>query len=969
MQKRPARRLYAILVSIFFLIGFSTAVMAADIYWTGAADIADGLSGPDGKFEFKQNWNPCALLSPIPDGNDNVVFDLSSTYQVFFQENHTNIDCLISNGFVTLRGNYTYSLTDDLITSSELSISDGLDVIIADGLSVRSNTTEIESGSNVTADNLNVSGSSGDAALEVNDGTLTVNISSYIGSAKGYTGEFNIINGGSAVLNGVLDIGALRPFPCGSLNIYNGSVMAENINIGTSGENLSVGRILISGAGADLQTGNSQTINIGSSNRGMGIMTIQNSGTFTSGTSNTVTVHPTGIIVNDGNFALDGDLNVNGSARTSTALCVGEYNQNTEGSLTIKIGGNSTGSYGAVDADSSINLSGELEIILIDGFVPAIGDQFNILNCSKKLTGTFDTVTLPDISDYGLAWNTSKLYSAGRLNIIPRHFTIYVDDDNTGFEDGTAAYPFNTIQEGVDAAYFGDTVQVAAGNYSGGNITMRNGISIIGAGPELTEIIGGSYSFSLLFKNISELTKVENVTIQNSNAYPAAIDLDQSNVELSNCVIRDTAVSGSLTGPVSVDSDSTLSAYNCLFYNNTARAGSYFGGRGGAINNSGNVYLYFCKFIGNKAYALEEDTSLMLGNGGAIFMEGEASTTIVNCLFYDNYADKWGGAICNGDPSIVGSLGGTLSIFNSTLAYDQTALGGPEGGNEIVHDWGTQKIYNCILAIDNGSSDLTIGWGGSSDIQYSYFYIPGYANNPRLLTDTSDTNPMNWTITLKPGSPCIDSGSNALIPAGISTDLTGGPRLIDDPYTDDTGNGTPPITDMGAYELNTIGLDTDDDNMDDGWEIQHFGDTTSSDGSGHHDTDSLTDLEEFQNSTDPNNEDTDNDGLDDGDELDMWSQMDCSSIGCSDCLSCDIDGDGQVNNLLDDDADGDGVLDGTDAEPSNFTAHCNWDFDKDNDIDGSDLWGFLSRIESEYTLNDLIEFLDAFGKEQCSGSY
>jgi len=35
----------------------------------------------------------------------------------------------------------------------------------------------------------------------------------------------------------------------------------------------------------------------------------------------------------------------------------------------------------------------------------------------------------------------------------------------------------------------------------------------------------------------------------------------------------------------------------------------------------------------------------------------------------------------------------------------------------------------------------------------------------------------------------------------VTTDLDGNARFVDDPYTPDTGSGTPPIVDMGAYEF------------------------------------------------------------------------------------------------------------------------------------------------------------------------
>ena len=50
-----------------------------------------------------------------------------------------------------------------------------------------------------------------------------------------------------------------------------------------------------------------------------------------------------------------------------------------------------------------------------------------------------------------------------------------------------------------------------------------------------------------------------------------------------------------------------------------------------------------------------------------------------------------------------------------------------------------------------------------------------------------DGTTANWR--LQAGSPCINSGSNATVPADIDTDLAGNPRI---------NNG---VVDMGAYEF------------------------------------------------------------------------------------------------------------------------------------------------------------------------
>src|SRR5690606_15939935 len=52
-------------------------------------------------------------------------------------------------------------------------------------------------------------------------------------------------------------------------------------------------------------------------------------------------------------------------------------------------------------------------------------------------------------------------------------------------------------------------------------------------------------------------------------------------------------------------------------------------------------------------------------------------------------------------------------------------------------------------------------------------------------------------------SPAIDAGSNSAIPGGFTTDRDGNPRRYDDTGVTDTGVGTAPIVDIGAYEKQT----------------------------------------------------------------------------------------------------------------------------------------------------------------------
>ena len=56
-------------------------------------------------------------------------------------------------------------------------------------------------------------------------------------------------------------------------------------------------------------------------------------------------------------------------------------------------------------------------------------------------------------------------------------------------------------------------------------------------------------------------------------------------------------------------------------------------------------------------------------------------------------------------------------------------------------------------------------------------------------------NPSGGDYRLLPGSPGID---------GITTDIRGFPRFLDDYFQPDTGVGMGPIVDMGAFEMNTV---------------------------------------------------------------------------------------------------------------------------------------------------------------------
>lgn len=142
--------------------------------------------------------------------------------------------------------------------------------------------------------------------------------------------------------------------------------------------------------------------------------------------------------------------------------------------------------------------------------------------------------------------------------------TVYVDAANTsGIEDGTQAYPFNTIQEGINAAKEGDsfesadTVKVAPGIYYGGGIRLKHNVRLIGSGPEVTIIDclndiyycqnGNGVAIRLPYHS-EPRGYIEGFTLQNgwcgvyaSNPYSF---WQLAYLEVRNCIIKNMASSG-----------------------------------------------------------------------------------------------------------------------------------------------------------------------------------------------------------------------------------------------------------------------------------------------------------------------------------------------------------------------------------------------------------------------------------------
>ncbi len=111
----------------------------------------------------------------------------------------------------------------------------------------------------------------------------------------------------------------------------------------------------------------------------------------------------------------------------------GSYQQSVDGILEIEIGGTTPVSeHDFLSVMGLARLAGTLEVSLIDGFVPEIGDNFGFLMSDVGFAGMFNTLNLPDLGD-GKEW---LLNPGGSTLFLEVRSALEADVDGDGDVDG-----------------------------------------------------------------------------------------------------------------------------------------------------------------------------------------------------------------------------------------------------------------------------------------------------------------------------------------------------------------------------------------------------------------------------------------------------------------------------------------------------------------------------------------------------
>lgn len=315
-------------------------------------------------------------------------------------------------------GNGTLTLANEIAGTANSSVA-GSSTLILTNAANSFWTMSINSGGTLVAAANGALGSTA-GQINVNSGTLAFSGGIAYTSAKSVTFSGN----GAAGRNGAIDNLSGHNTFAGNLSLSGpngriGAAAGTSLTLtGTIGEPISGWGVTYAGPGTVIVAG-ANTYS-GATTIAGGTVRLANSTGSAFGTS-AVTIDADGTLTGAGSFS--GAFQNNGTyapGNSPTLASLSSFSQGSTGSLLLEIAGRTRGSgYDALDISGSASLAGTLAVSFIDGFSASslsAGTSFDLFDWGN-VTGTFDSLLLPDLAGSGFVWNTSALYSSGILSV------------------------------------------------------------------------------------------------------------------------------------------------------------------------------------------------------------------------------------------------------------------------------------------------------------------------------------------------------------------------------------------------------------------------------------------------------------------------------------------------------------------------------------------------------------------------
>ena len=289
-------------------------------------------------------------------------------------------------------------------------------------------------------------------------------------------------------------------------------------------------------------------------------------------------------------------------------------------------------------------------------------------------------------------------------------------------------------------------------------------VTIVGPGANVLTVQGGGgqTGFRVFTVDSGVTTALSSVTVTGGNATKGGGINNSGTLTLTDCTVSGNAAGGNGSGG-GIFNGGTMTLTNCTVSGNSSGAFGWPSSGGGIENSGGTLVLISSTVADNQSNGFIPFLGgIPAGSGGGISNDG-GTVTLTDCTIAGNTATSDGGGIGNH---------GTTTLRNTIVA-----------GNSSIYAGSTGDISG---AVDPASAYNLIGKGGSGGLTNGVNH--NIVGVDPLLGPLQDNGGPTQTMALLAGSPAIDAGSNALVPAGVTTDQRGLPRIV---------NGT---VDIGAYE-------------------------------------------------------------------------------------------------------------------------------------------------------------------------
>ncbi len=523
----------------------------------------------------------------------------------------------------------------------------------------------------------------------------------------------------------------------------------------------------------------------------------------------------------------------------------GMYNQNSNPNLTnVEFSGNSAtiGNGGGIynysglpsftqvtfENNSAGNFGGG---IFMDNSSPSFtGGSFTGNTAASRGGGMYNSYnSSPSLTDVNFNNNSAIYRGGGMYNMDSTNPSLSnVTFKGNSAELGGGMYNATSSNPNLeDVTFTNNTARDGAGMYNYVNSSTL--LDVTFNGNSATNVGGGMFNITNTLTSLVDVTFIGNSAVNRAGGMEI---LHSITAHLENVTFTDNTAGygGGMeshstdTGMVNVIFEGNSATYeggglynhhcnphllNVWIMNNTANYGA------GMYNGwSSNPHLEYVTFDSNSANneggglfntdtsspLLEEVTfnnNSAIEKGGGMYNNTDSLPSLVNVVFYGNSTNYFGGGIYNksSSPTLVNvTFNANTAVANGGAMYTVSkgiTLSNPSISNSIL--WGN----NPDQVSSDISSTLTINY---SDVQGGC-PAAGATCTSVINLDPLFLNPAGVDLRLTGSSPAIDAGDNTRVPSGILTDLLDNPRFVDIPGVPDTGSGTPPIVDMGAYEF------------------------------------------------------------------------------------------------------------------------------------------------------------------------